>query len=53
MKLCEWFAISYAIINYAVRMDFQSKSFIEPGEICTHWLKITFMEGVRSSNPEI
>ena len=28
-------------MHYGVTMDPQKKSFIEPGESCPHWLKIT------------
>ena len=33
--------IKYDIIDYGVTMDLQKKSFIETGESCSHWLKIT------------
>ena len=38
--------------DYCVTLELQKKSFIEPAETsCPHWLKITFMEGVRSPSP--
>ena len=40
-KFCEWSTIKYDIIDYGATMDLQKKSFIETGESCPHWLKIT------------
>ena len=40
-KLCVWSTIKHDIIGYDVTMDFQKKSYIETGESCSHWLKIT------------
>ena len=40
-KFCERCTVKYDIIDYGVMMDLQKKSFIETGESCPHWLKIT------------
>ena len=40
-KFCERFTIKYDTIDYGVTMDLHKKSFIETGESCLHWLKIT------------
>ena len=33
--------MKYDIIEYGVTMDLQKKSFIERGESCPHWSKVT------------
>ena len=40
-KFCQRSITKYDIIDYGVAMDLQKKSFIETGESCPHWLKIT------------
>ena len=40
-KICEGSTIKYDIIDYGVTKDMEKKSFIEPAEGCSHWLKTT------------